>query len=57
MCILNNVNAFATSPFASGGAGGTIYVPSDLVSTYEADATWAAVLALNANNRIEAITP
>ena len=57
MCTLANVNSFNSTPFATTGAGGTIYVPSDLVSTYEADATWAAVLALNANNRIQAITP
>lgn len=57
MCTLANVNAFENTPFAADGTGGTIYVPSDLVSTYEADATWAALLALNANNSIQAITP
>ena len=56
MCVLNNVNAFSGTAFASDGTGGTIYVPSDLVSTYEANATWAALLALNANNSIQAIT-
>lgn len=56
MCALSNVNAFSVTQFATGGTGGTIYVPADLVSTYEADSTWAALLALNANNSIQAIT-
>lgn len=53
---LSDVNAFESTPFDANGAGGTIYVPSDLVSTYEADVKWAALLALNANNKIEAIS-
>lgn len=57
MATLDNIDAFNGTNFAAGGAGGTVYVPSELVSTYEADATWAALLALNANNSIQAITP
>lgn len=40
---LANVNAFAGSPFANGGSGGTIYVPSALISAYQAATNWATV--------------
>ena len=56
MCTLNNVNAFTGTQFDTTGSGGTVYVPSDLVTEYQNDANWAALLALNANNKIEAIT-
>jgi len=40
---LNKVNAFDGTPFASGGAGGTIYVPSALISSYQSATNWSTV--------------
>lgn len=40
---LANVNAFANTPFKSGGAGGEIYVPSALIDTYKASANWSTL--------------
>jgi len=42
------------TPFADGGSGGTIYVPSALKSTYESNTNWSAVLA-RTNNSITTI--
>lgn len=41
--VLNHVNWFNGTPFASGGSGGTIYVPSALISSYQAAANWSTV--------------
>lgn len=38
-----NTNAFSGTPFASGGAGGTAYVPASLISAYQADAKWSGL--------------
>ena len=54
-CYLGNVSAFTGTPFASGGTGGTLYVPQDLISSYQADTKWSTVLGYNANNQIKAI--
>lgn len=51
---LNNINAFASTPFASGGSGGTLYVPSALVSSYQSESNWSTILGY-ANNSIQAI--
>ena len=51
---LANINAFAGTPFASDGTGGTLYVPQSLITSYEADAKWATILGY-ANNSIVAI--
>ncbi len=51
---LGNTNAFNSSPFASNGAGGTLYVPADLISTYEAATNWSTILGY-ANNQIKSI--
>ena len=51
---LNNINAFNSTPFASGGAGGTLYVPSSLISSYQSNATWSTILGYT-NNNIAAI--
>lgn len=40
---LPNVNAFDGTPFANGGAGGVIYVPSALMSTYLTYSNWPTV--------------
>lgn len=46
---LSNINAFTGTPFASGGAGGTLYVPSALISTYEAATNWSTILGYSTN--------
>lgn len=51
---LENVNAFNGTPFASGGAGGTLYVPSADISEYEAATNWSTILGYT-NNQIQAI--
>lgn len=51
---LGNVSAFQNTPFASGGAGGTLYVPSALKSTYENASNWSTILGY-ANNSIATI--
>lgn len=54
MASLANVNAFNNSPFKSGGAGGTLYVPSALKSQYESATNWSTILGF-ANNSITTI--
>ena len=51
---LDNINAFANTPFASGGAGGTLYVPSALISSYQSATNWSTIIGY-ANNSIQAI--
>ena len=41
---LSNVNAFDNTPFrGKNGLTGTVYVPSDLISSYQAASGWAAL--------------
>lgn len=40
---LDNVNAFQATPFASGGSGGTIYVPGALIDSYKAATNWITI--------------
>ena len=51
---LNGTTVFNSTPFASGGAGGTLYVPEALVSSYEADSKWSVILGYT-NNQIKSI--
>ena len=51
---LQNLNAFNNTPFASGKAGGTLYVPSALISDYKAATNWSTILGYT-NNNIAAI--
>lgn len=51
--LINTGNAIKNSPLASGGAGVTIYVPSAMISLFQANANWATVLGYN--NTIAAI--
>lgn len=57
MVTLANVSAFTNTPFASGKAGGTIYVPSALIDTYKAGTNWVTILGYGdgEQNHIEAI--
>lgn len=43
VCTLNNVNAFTSTPYASGGSGGTVYVPSALISSYQTASNWSTL--------------
>lgn len=51
---LSNISAFNNTPFASGKAGGTLYVPSAMTSSYQSATNWSTILGY-ANNSIEAI--
>ena len=51
---LANVNRFNSTPFASSGSGGTLYVPNSLKSSYQSASNWSAILGY-ANNNIQAI--
>lgn len=43
VCALNNVNAFTGTPYASGGNGGTVYVPQSLISSYQTASNWSTL--------------
>jgi len=51
---LANINAFTNTPFASGKAGGTLYVPQSLLSQYTQATNWSTILGYP-NNSIQAI--
>lgn len=51
ICALGNVNAFQNSAFDSTGTGGTLYVPSSLISSYQSATNWSTILGY-ANNQI-----
>lgn len=47
---LYNVAAFVDSPFASGGTGGTVYVPSALIETYKTETNWSTLYSAGTCN-------
>jgi len=51
---LANISTFSGTPFASGGSGGTLYVPNSLISSYQGASNWSTILGY-ANNSIVAI--
>ena len=51
ICKLSGIGAFQSSPFASGGTGGTLYVPSALISSYQSATNWSTILGYE-NNKI-----
>lgn len=51
---LSSTNNFTGTPFASGGTGGTLYVPAALKTTYENATNWSTILSYE-NNSIKAI--
>lgn len=51
---LANIGAFSNTPFASGKAGGTLYVPSALVSSYQSASNWSTILGYT-DNQIKSI--
>lgn len=40
---VDGANVFLTSPYANGGSGGNIYVPSDLIETYKVAPVWSTL--------------
>ena len=44
-------DVFERTPFADGGTGGTIYVPAELIPTYEAHWAWSVIIGYE-NNQI-----
>lgn len=51
---LTNINAFNNTPFASGKAGGILYVPESLISSYQSATNWSTILGYP-NNQIKKI--
>ena len=47
---LDNMNAFANTPFAANGTGGTVYVPEVLIESYQTAANWSALYAAGTCN-------
>ena len=54
VCSLDNINAFTYTPFASGGTGGVLYVPQNLINSYKNSGRWSTILGYE-NNQILAI--
>lgn len=48
--VLDNIGAFTGTPFASGGTGGTVYVPSALISSYQTATNWSTLYAAGTCN-------
>lgn len=47
---LGGTNRFDGSPFASGGTGGTLYVPNSLISSYQSASNWSTILGYSTNS-------
>lgn len=45
VCTLSNTSAFNSTPFASNGSGGTVYVPAALVASYQSATNWSMLYA------------
>ena len=41
VCSLNSYSVFSYTPFASDGTGGTVYVPAELIESYQTASNWA----------------
>lgn len=54
ICTLGNKNAFDGTPFASGGTGGTLLVPSAQIAKYRSATNWSVILGYT-NNRVLAL--
>lgn len=54
VCTLQNINNFVNTPFASGGTGGTLYVPSAQIANYQSANNWSTILGYSTNS-IQAI--
>lgn len=51
---LSSTSVFKNTPFASGGSGGTLYVPQSKISDYQGASNWSTILGY-ANNSIKSI--
>lgn len=49
--LTGGVNVFISTPFASSGTGGTLYVPQALITDYQAATNWSTIIGY-ANNQI-----
>lgn len=47
---LANINAFQDTPFSSGGTGGTVYVPTALIESYQTATNWSTLYAAGTCN-------
>lgn len=47
---LHSIGVFSESPFASGKAGGTLYVPASLISSYQSASNWSTILGYSTNS-------
>lgn len=54
VCELKAINNFNSTPFASNGTGGTLYVPRNLIASYQAATNWSTILGYT-NNSIVAL--
>ena len=54
VCTLSNINVLNNTPFASGGTGGTLYVPNSLLASYQSASNWSTLLGYT-NNQIKSI--
>lgn len=54
VCALLYTNVFDNTPFASGKAGGTLYVPQAQIAAYQAATNWSTILGYSTNS-IQAI--
>jgi hypothetical protein len=45
LCVLTGTNAFSSTPFASSGEGGTVYVPQALITEYQNATNWSILYA------------
>ncbi len=50
VCSFSSMNAFQGTPFASGGTGGTAYVPQALIESYQTATNWSALYAAGTCN-------
>ena len=46
----SNISAFRDTPFASGGTGGTVYVPAALIESYQTATNWSTLYAAGTCN-------
>lgn len=50
VCSLLGINTFNSTPFASGGTGGTVYVPQALIESYKTATNWSTLYAAGTCN-------
>jgi hypothetical protein len=50
LCTLKSTGAFTNTTFASGGTGGTVYVPQALITEYQNATNWSTLYAAGTCN-------